>query len=314
MIPNRTMSNAGSDRTRATRVSRIGAALRTSLDDSWMPPPSITNTNDFRFVNCIEPGCANSSAFSEYNAMTLRAGYDTCTMHTTTNHVVNRVKTIAASPNTVFIFYDLEVTPSNEIDQLSAVTSHGDSIDLIFKTTVRRNNSPIVGKIPPFIYMMIATEPVSAMNAFVEWVRNVVRKRTSGNGTQSDVVLVAHNGMNHDHVLLIKTMLVWGMEPPKWTFADSLPIFKLVVDPGAKATLDVLAAKYAPWFQHTHHDGLSDAHAIMYVVTKGIRNWETACLAFSSSLDYFITSVGLNTFKLRPPLPYPDDTEIVYST
>ncbi|UNI16751.1 hypothetical protein JDV02_003159 [Purpureocillium takamizusanense] len=277
-----------------------------SLDDTWMPPPITNNTNEFKFVNCVEPGCASTSAFSEYGAMTLRAGYNTCTMHTTQDTIKSRVENIVVSPNTTFIFYALEVTNTNEIDQLSAITSTGDHIDLVVKTTTRKNNSPIIGKFPPLVYMIMATEPATAMRAFIEWVRNIHRRSSRGNGTESDVVLVAHNGMNHDHVLLLKTMLVWGINPPKWKFADSLPIFKLVTAPGETASLDVLANEYAPWFQHIHHDGLSDATAIMHVVTKSVPNWQMACLAFSTPCDDYTTSVGLNTLRARSPLPFPD--------
>lgn len=49
----------------------------------------------------------------------------------------------------------------------------------------------------------------------------------------------------------------------------------------------------------------SDAWAIMHGVTKGVPDWPMACLAFSSSYDYFVTSVGLNTFRVRPSLPFP---------
>ena len=156
------------------------------------------------------------------------------------------------------------------------------------------------------IYMLVSTEPATAIRAFIQWVGNILRKQTGGLGADEDVVLVAHNGMCHDHVLLVKTMMVWGIVPPKWRFSDSLPMFKLIVDPGQTATLAALANKYAPWFDHVHHDGLSDATAIMHVVTKGVQNWLVACMAFSSSSEYFITSVGLNTFRTRNPLPFPD--------
>lgn len=282
------------------------------FDDTWMPSPMATNTNDFKFVNCNQPGCSSTSAFSEYGAMTLRAGYPTCASHTTEMAIRERVQSIDPGQRKTFIFYDVEVTSSHEIDQLSAVTSTGDHIDLVIKTTTRRNNSPIIGRLSPFMYMIVATEPATAIKAFMEWINNIHRKNMRGTGTESDIVMVAHNGMNHDHVLLMKTMLVWGINPPKWTFSDSLPIFKLVVAPDQKATLDELARRYTPWFTHTHHDGLSDATAIMHVVTKSIPNWEMACLAFSSSCDYFIDSVGLNTFRVRPALPFPEDISTGY--
>lgn len=87
--------------------------------------------------------------------------------------------------------------------------------------------------------------------------------------------------------------------------SDSLPIFKLVVAPDDKAPLDVLASRYAPRFSHIHHDGLNDARAIMHVVTKGVPNWQMACIAFSNSYEGFVESVGLNTFMIRSPLLFP---------
>lgn len=65
--------------------------------------------------------------------------------------------------------------------------------------------------------------------------------RPGGGGTKRDVVMVAHNGMCHDHVVLIKTMMRWSISPPKWRFADSLPIFKLVMRPDEDCTLATLA-------------------------------------------------------------------------
>lgn len=118
--------------------------------------------------------------------------------------------------------------------------------------------------------------------------------------------MVAHNGMCHDHVMLVKTMIMWGVTPPKWRFADSLPIFKLVVDPNKPATLSVLANRYAPWFNHVQHDGLSDAMALRHVVTCAVTGWHLACYVFSSSCDDFVKSVGLNASMVRSMNPFPD--------
>ena len=100
-------------------------------------------------------------------------------------------------------------------------------------------------------------------------------------------------------------MMMWGMHPPPWRFSDSLPIFKTVVRPNERSNLATLAHVYAPWYGHVQHDGLSDATALKYVVMSAIPNWQMACYVFSSSCEYFITSVGLNTFKVRSPLPFP---------
>ncbi|KAL9122245.1 MAG: hypothetical protein Q9187_001197 [Circinaria calcarea] len=302
--PSRATSNPGSDYTRKSRNMR---GLRISADDMWMPSSPMMNSRDFKFTVCSHPGCANSSAFSEYYSTTLRAGFDTCTNHTTTDSVVKRISTVNTTENTTFIFYDIEVTSSNEIDQLSAVTVTGEHIDLIIKTSSRRNRSPIISKFTPMVYMMMAVEPRVAMERFVMWVNMIMNKRTNGSGVESDVVLVAHNGMCHDHVMLLKTMMLWGMNPPRWRLSDSLPIFKIVTrpDPHDSSKLSTLANIYAPWYPHVEHDGLSDAIALKNVVTAGIGNWQLACYVFSSTSEYFITSVGLNTFKVRSPLPFP---------
>lgn len=98
--------------------------------------------------------------------------------------------------------------------------------------------------------------------------------------------------------------MVWGINLPRWRFSDLLPIFKLVIDPNTKANLDTLASKYAPWFQHIHHDAESDSRALMHVVTRVIDKWQVAYMSFSSPYEHYITSVRLNTFKVRPPLPF----------
>lgn len=135
----------------------------------------------------------------------------------------------------MFTHDDVEVTKLNEYNQLSAVTTSGTHKDLSLKTSTRKKSSPIVGKLLSLVYMIITTEPTAAMRAFMEWVRNVHRKNSGSAGVEHDVVLVTHNGMNHGHVLLLKTMLVRGINP---RFPGSLPKFKLVVQPGGPATLD----------------------------------------------------------------------------
>ncbi len=301
-VANRTTSDPESDYTRRTR--RV-SSHRISADDMWMPSVSTMNTNDFKFVYCSVAGCTNSSAFSEYNAMTLRSEFDTCTLHTNTDLVAAKIPFASVTESTTYIFYDIEVTSTNEIEQIAAVTTTGEHFDIILKTATRRNSSPIIGKLTPMVYMMMSTEPKVALEHFVVWVNMIMNRQTGSVGSESDVVLVAHNGMCHDHVMLLKTMMVWGMNPPKWRLADSLPMFKIVVRPGETSTLSVLANVYAPWFAHVEHDALSDATALRNVVIAAVEDWMTACYVFSSSSEYFITSVGLNTFKVRNSLPFP---------
>lgn len=87
---------------------------------------------DFEFAMCSEPGCTNTSAFSpgprHDHAMTLRAGLKTCTIHTSVESVAETVSSISMNPDTAFIFYDIDITRTGEIAQLSAVSSTGNHV------------------------------------------------------------------------------------------------------------------------------------------------------------------------------------------
>lgn len=103
--------------TECTRRSRATGALRFTVDDAWMPPMSVNvNADAFKFEACAEPECSNTSAFSQYTSTTLRSNYRFCTNHMTLDTVLDRVRRTTISRNTVFIFYDMEVTSTNEID------------------------------------------------------------------------------------------------------------------------------------------------------------------------------------------------------
>ena len=54
-----------------------------------------------------------------------------------------------------------------------------------------------------------------------------------------------------------------------------------------------------------HLQDMSDAIALKNVVMAAVENWQLACYVFSSTSEYFIMSVGLNTHKVRSPLPFP---------
>ncbi|OQN95556.1 hypothetical protein B0A48_18400 [Cryoendolithus antarcticus] len=80
--------------------------FRLSIDDVWMPSSNIVNDSEFKFVHCQASGCSVSSAFLQYNAMTLRAGFNTCTAHTTLDITKTKIDNSFIFKNTVFIFYD----------------------------------------------------------------------------------------------------------------------------------------------------------------------------------------------------------------
>ncbi len=74
---------------------------------------------------------------------------------------------------------------------------------------------------------MTVTEPIVALELYVTWANNIMYKQTAGQGLESDIVLIAHNRMCHDHVVLLKTMAIGGMNPPRWRLADSMLMFKI---------------------------------------------------------------------------------------
>jgi hypothetical protein len=137
------------------------------------------------------------------------------------------------------------------------------------------------------------------------WVSELVASKSHLGIDESDVVMIAHYGSCHDHVILLKTMMSWGLNPPQWRFSDSLPIFKLVVQPDDNAKLSDLVSRYVPWINHVEHDAFSDAEALKAVVMIGVTRWNVACFAFSVPCDDFIMFVGLNAFGVRNPLPFP---------
>ncbi|OAP53854.1 hypothetical protein AYL99_11876 [Fonsecaea erecta] len=144
----RATSSPGSDRTHRSRRTN---QLWLGTDDMWMPRSTGMNTSDLRFKSCSTPGCGRTSGFLECNAMTLRAGFDTYTEHTTVDTLAKRMADIEVTANTTFIFYDMEVTSTNEIDQLSAVAVQDRHIDLVIRATTRRNNSPIISRFSPMV-------------------------------------------------------------------------------------------------------------------------------------------------------------------
>ena len=61
--------------------------------------------------------------------------------------------------------------------------------------------------------MALATDIRIVIERFVMWVNQTMNRLTDGLGSVSDIVMVAHYGMYHDHVLLVKTMMVRGHVP-----------------------------------------------------------------------------------------------------
>ena len=63
-----------------------------------------------------------------------------------------------------------------------------------------------------------------------ETTASLLMAKGAKNGmTESDVVMMARNGMYLDQVVLVKTMIMCGLSPPLWRLLDTLPIFEVVI-------------------------------------------------------------------------------------
>ena len=71
-----------------------------------------------------------------------------------------------------------------------------------------------MSKLSPAIYALSAVEPKQAITDLRKWVSSIVAKGANKGMTESDVVMVAHNGICLDHVVLVKTMIEWGLSLP----------------------------------------------------------------------------------------------------
>jgi hypothetical protein len=114
--------------------------------------------------------------------------------------------------NLVFIFYDVEVTNSKEIEQLAAPSSTGETFSTIKKTSTRKNSSPILRKISPLAYLMISVEPSSALVQFKMWIDKIVNDNEKHGVKHESVGLMAHYGSCHDHILHLRARISNGVE------------------------------------------------------------------------------------------------------
>lgn len=140
---------------------------------------------------------------------------------------------------------------------------------------------------------LAGVEPKKAVSDLRVWVSSIVAEGANKGMTESDVVMVAHNGMYLDHtVVLVRTMIRCGLSLPLWRLSDTFPIFEIVIKDGPSAQLSDLVHYYVPWFSHTENSASSDAEAIKNVMTIGVVNWDMACYTFSTLCVDFTKSVG----------------------
>lgn len=261
-------------------------------------PTSLISEN----VMCDNPGCTVSSRVADYKSMTIRTGCSWCIDHITQERALTRMPRREDLAKLTVIYYDMEINPAGEIEQLAACVSETISYDTIIRTSVRSSKNPCLSKISPEIWNIIAEEPVRAMNNFVSWTRSVHSRLTGGDRNDKNIMLVAHNGAVHDHVHLLKTMMKWGITPPNYRLSDSLSLFKVMKGKNEAAKLNVLVNKYSPWFDHTPHDACSDADALRSVIMTAFPDHQMACYTFSITCTEFMNRTGLSAYSPAPVL------------
>lgn len=201
-----------------------------------------------KFANCSTTGCTASSVVGKSDSITLRAGFPNCYKHLDTNMVEERVANSLRRPDLsriTVIFYHLGLAKDGQVEQLSAVSSHGERFSSVIRTTVRANTSPTLGAIPPEVYNVLAEDPKEVMMSFCRFIRRTHLMKREGDMEMRNIILMAHAGYCKDHVHLLRTMMGCGITPPDFRFADSLLLFMMYKGSDENADVASLVAKHA---------------------------------------------------------------------
>ena len=79
------------------------------------------------------------------------SGNRLCVKHMTEAAINDRFENGSVSDHTIFIFYDVEITSSKEIEQLVAFALPGEHFGTLIRATTRRTTRPILSKLSPTI-------------------------------------------------------------------------------------------------------------------------------------------------------------------
>ncbi len=305
--------------TRRASSSRLSTAsgrsgdVRKGIDEGLYNYPNLNRvTAGTGFAKCAYDACQVVSSVADFSSMTLRIGFEHCYNHTSQAEVSLRASLshqIMDPLKTTVVFYDIEVSRDGQIEQLSAFAESGERFSTYMRTSVRTNTSPILRSLPPWVYSAMATEPKEAMTSFIAWTKKIHSMNTNGNSDMSNIILAAHFGSCHDHVYLIRTMMMWGVDPPCYRMSDTLALFKLTISRTSKATLSVLATRHAAWMAHVPHDADSDAKVLRAVVMTTFPMTKQACFAFSTNFANFMLKTGLNMYKTTPTIEFPKEID-----
>ncbi|KAK1974899.1 hypothetical protein LZ30DRAFT_380656 [Colletotrichum cereale] len=151
--------------------------------------------------------------------MTLRGSMSMCTDYITKELVYETAYKAchsSRSSSVVPIYHNVVLS------RLAAYTSTGVYFTISIRTSPRSNTSQVLRQIPPMI------DPQDIFKYFVTRVDRQNYKKTSSTKNK-DVILNACYGSCYGHVHLLRSMMFYGVTPPKCRFFDTLVFLKCIM-------------------------------------------------------------------------------------
>lgn len=144
-----------------------------------------------------------------------------------------------------------------------------------------------------------------AVRAFLQWVCDVSRSTLAERGREAvspaQVVLVAHNGSNHDHHLLLAAVERHGLVIPDFTLGDSMVAIRRNLPSGLEnAQLpETLVPHYSgdmvrgrPTKKLMHHGDVDSVFLAAVVMRWDVRGWREALGKYCTSVQRYWDSLG----------------------
>ncbi len=245
--------------------------------------------------------CAHRSEVGEYNAMSLRLGFDYCMAHVSESLVKEEFQSVKNNTSkTTIVFYDFQLTKDGQIERLAAITESGEKFSANLKTAPTSDKPPPARKkysLASYIFTQHPMSPSLAIERFTTWIKDRHRVNAEGDEDVSNVVLAAHYGSCHHHVYLLRLMSNCDITPPPYRICDTLAIFKMLKGLAVEVTLPALVVRYTAWLRHVYHDPDSDVNALRAVMTAAFPDVRRVCLAFSCSYEFFAKATGLDRYE-----------------
>ncbi|KAK1242046.1 hypothetical protein MKX07_000032 [Trichoderma sp. CBMAI-0711] len=249
------------------------------------------------FVSCDEAYCNFNTGVGESEACTLRLGFNKCMAHMEIEDVEKHEPQVKNPGRLITVYYGIQLSNDGEVEQIGARTNDGYTFSGIIRTSVRTNKSPILRRFRADVWNLLASDPRSVMQSFVDWMETLLINSEQGSPRNLKIMLIAHNGVLFNHLHLLRTMLKHGIEPPDILLSDSMAILKIMIGKNETTELVDLGNKYVPWIDHTPRDADSEAQVLMAVMKQVFRNPSSLYTRFSIHCTKYMTLVGLSMYQ-----------------